>query len=61
MNTFDFIFAYGLVIGAFISGIFTGIYIMIGDVKKKGTIKMKSGVLKYIPNSVLDSDLGGVA
>ena len=57
----DFIISFGIGLTTFIIGVFLGIFVMIGDVKKKGTLKMKSGVLRYIPNSVLGSDLGGVA
>ena len=57
----DFIVNFTILMGVFTAGVFCGMLVLISDVKKKGTLKMKSGVLRYIPNSVLDSDLGGVA
>ena len=57
----DFIVSFIILMGTFTAGVFCGMLVLISDVKKKGTLKMKSGVLRYIPNSVLGSDLGGVA
>ena len=51
----DFIVSFIILMGTFTAGVFCGMLVLISDVKKKGTLKMKSGILHYIPNDVLDS------
>ena len=57
----DFVINFCMAFTTFVIGLLLGITLVIAEAKKKGTITMKSGVLRYIPNSVLGSDLGGVA
>ena len=61
MDIFDFIIEFGVSMFALVLGLIVGMEIVVSEIKKKGTLRIKSGVLRYIPNNVLDSDLGGVA
>ena len=56
----DFIINFCMAFTTFAIGLFLGIALIIAEVKKKGTVKMKSGILRYIPNDVLDSHRGDI-